>query len=287
MDAVAAAVARYFTGSPQSIGALYTFFLLSLRIAVVLGMSPVLYAMPVPARIRALLVLGLSAAMAVGLAPTQPVAGEPMAFGPLLAAAFSELALGVTLAAGILVAFGAVAVAGNLLDVQIGFGMAQVFDPTNNRSMPLLVSVFNMAAVLTFFLVNGHHALLRGLAFSVEVFPVGRPWAMEVAIGPVLKQVGGLFGLGFALAAPVAFCLLLVEAALGAVSRNLPQINMFALSIPLKIVVGLAALSWWSAGMGGVMDRAYRSIYDTWTDVFIAARAQAPEPAGTPNGVGR
>jgi flagellar biosynthesis protein FliR len=95
----------------------------------------------------------------------------------------------------------------------------------------------------------------------------------------VLRQVGGLFSLGFALAAPVAFCILLLELALGVVSRNLPQMNMFAIGIPIKIVVGLAALSLWFAGMGAVMNRIYATIYQTWDQVFLA-----PGPAAQAGG---
>jgi flagellar biosynthetic protein FliR len=178
------------------------------------------------------------------------------------------MALGATLGLGILLAFGAFTVAGHLLDVQIGFGIAQVFDPVSQRQLPILTSAFNQLAVLVFFLVDGHHALLRGITYSLERFPLGGAWIASEAAGAVLRQVGGLFSLGFALAAPVAFCILLLELALGVVSRNLPQMNMFAIGIPIKIVVGLAALSLWFAGMGAVMNRVYVSIYQTWDQVF-------------------
>lgn len=269
-------------GDKQALVSLYPFFLLSLRIAVVLAMTPVLYAMPIPVRIRALLVLTLSVALAFGLpAPKSFVLLET---GELLQAAFTEIALGATLATGVLLAFAAFSIAGNLLDVQIGFGIAQVFDPVTSRPAPLLVSAFNYVAVLVFFLVDGHHALLRGIAYSLERFPVGAPWPLDSAVGPILKQVGGLFSLGFALAAPVVFCVLLVELALGVVSRNLPQINMFALGIPIKIIVGVAVLSIWFSGMGSAMTRVYAGTYSMWNAMFLVPpdRPQtSPEPSSS------
>lgn len=267
-SSVATTIQSLADGDYQTLGVLYPFFLLSLRIAVVLAMTPVLYAMPIPARIRALLVLALSVVLAFGL-PFAPSL-SPTDTGGLLQAAFTEIALGATLAMGILLAFAAFAVAGGILDIQIGFGIAQVFDPVSSRPSPLLVSAFNYVAVLVFFLVNGHHALLRGIAYSLERFPVGAPWSLNTVIAPVLKQVGGLFSLGFALAAPVIFCVLLVELALGTIARNLPQINMFALGIPVKIIVGVAVLSLWFAGMGGAMSRVYSGIYSTWDAIFLA-----------------
>ena len=245
-------------------------FLISLRLAAVFMMTPLLYAISMPTVVRMLLVLGLSVALSAGL---QPSAIPSSDIGALLLAAAIEISLGMTLALGILLAFGAFAVAGNLLDVQIGFGIAQVFDPVSNRQLPRLTSAFNQVAVLVFFLIDGHHALLRGIAYSLERFPLGMPWSLTAAAAPLLKQVTGLFSLGFALAAPVVFCILLVDLALGVVARNLPQMNMFAMGIPVKIVAGLAALSLWYTGIGGVMNRVSASIYATWDQVFMVSDA--------------
>ncbi len=260
-------VASLLAGDGSALAILSPYFLLSLRIAVVLALTPILYAAPLPASVRVLLVVALSVVLSMGW--PLPDSAAIQGAGPLLQAALTEMALGATLALGILVAFAAFSIAGNLLDVQIGFGIGQVFDPVTNRSIPLLASAFNHIAVLVFFLVDGHHALLRGIAFSLQSFPVGAPWPIASSAGAVFKQVGALFAMGFALAAPVAFCILLTELALGVVARNLPQVNMFALGIPVKIVVGLAALSFWFAGMGASMNHVYGSIYTTWQAIFL------------------
>ena len=247
--------------------------LLALRVAATLLMTPVFYAVPLPASVRMLVIVSISVALAAGL---PVVAGPWMGWDALLFAAMSELALGAVLGLGILLAFGAFAVAGQLLDVQLGFGIAQVVDPVTKRPVPILTSAFGYLAVLMFFLVNGHHALLRGISYSLERFPVGAPWSVAGAAAPILKQTAGLFSLGFALAAPVVFCILLVEFALGVVGRNLPQMNMFTMGIPVKILVGLVALSLWFMGIGGVMTRTYASIAATWDGIFVAA----PAPQG-------
>jgi flagellar biosynthetic protein FliR len=253
-------------------------FLLSLRLGAVLLMTPLLHAVNVPPTARVLLVVGLSAALAMGL-PASSAVPEALARDPgaLFTASMAEVALGATLALGILVAFGAISMAGGLLDTQVGFGMAQVMDPATRRQVPILTSAFNQVGVVVFFLVNGHHALLRGLAYSLERFPLGSGWSVQAASPIVLKQVAGLFALGFALAAPVVVCMLLVDLALGVVARNLPQMNLFVVGLPVKIVVGLAALSLWFGGMGDAMNRIYASIYNTW-DAMLAA---APPASGT------
>lgn len=248
--------------------------LLSARIAALFVMTPVLYAIPVPGIVRALIAIALAMALALPFSGTS--APSPLLPGALLEALARELAIGATLGLGILMAFAGFAVAGRLIDVQVGFGIAQVFDPVSRTQVPILTSVFMLFGVLLFFLVDGHHALLRGIAYSVERFPLGAPWSLDAAAGPVLKQASGLFTLGFALAAPIVLSLLLVDFALAVIARNLPQINMFVLGIPLKIIVGLLALSVWASGLGVVSGRLYGEIYRTWTAVF----AQAPTAQG-------
>jgi flagellar biosynthetic protein FliR len=244
--------------------------LLATRLAALFLMTPVLYAMPLPGTVRLLLVVGLAGALAMPLAGTTlPVQDA----GALVAALVQEVAIGATLGLGILMAFAGFAVAGRLIDVQVGFGIAQVFDPLTRTQVPVLTSVFGLVGVLLFFLANGHHVLLRGVAFSIERFPLGAPWSATAAAGPVLAQAAGLFTLGFALAAPVVLCLLLVELALGVLARNLPQINMLVLGIPVKIVAGLLVLSFWAGSMGEVTLRIHAGIYTTWSNLFAAATA--------------
>ncbi|RYZ11059.1 MAG: type III secretion protein [Comamonadaceae bacterium] len=232
-------------------------------------MTPLLYAMPVPGTARVLIAVGLAAALALPFGAT--AATPPPGAGALLQMLTLEVAVGATLGLGILMAFAGFAVAGRLLDVQIGFGIGQVFDPLTRTQVPVLTSVFTLFGVLLFLLVDGHHALLRGIAFSLERFPLGAPWSVEAAAGPVLRQASALFTLGFALAAPVVLSLLLVEFALGVVARNLPQVNMFVLGIPVKIIAGLLALSVWATGLGTVAGRIYGEISRTWALVFEQA----------------
>lgn len=238
------------------------FLLLSLRMTAIFLMTPVFYALQIPRTVQVLLIFGLAGVLALGMG--QPSAVLPQDEGGLMAAAATELALGATFGLGILVAFGAFAVAGHLLDVQIGFGLAQVFDPVSRRQIPVLNAAFNQVGILVFLLMDGHHALLRGIAFSLEIFPLGKAWEIAAVSDTVLKQMSEVFVLGFSLVAPVITCVLLVEFALGVIARNLPQMNTFVIALPIKIAVALLALSLWSSGMGGVMQRIYLSVTQGW-----------------------
>jgi flagellar biosynthetic protein FliR len=217
----------------------------------------------VPLLVRVLLAVGLAAVIALPLAGGNDAA-VPRDLGALLHALLREAAVGATLGLGILMAFAGFALAGRLVDVQVGFGIAQVFDPTTRARMPVLSSIFALFAAVFFFLVNGHHALLRGIAYSVERFPVGHAGSLAGAAEPIAREAAALFALGFALAAPIVLGLLLVDFALGVVSRNLPQMNMLVLGVPVKIVAGLLALWAWAGTFGAPAGRLYASIYRTW-----------------------
>ncbi len=245
-----------------------TVMLLATRIAAVLLLTPVLYAVTMPATARVLVVIALACIVAMPFANAPSV--DPQDPGALAAAMLREAAIGATLGLGILMAFAGFAVAGRLIDVQVGYGMGQVFDPLTRSRAPVLSAAFGLLAAVFFFIVDGHHALLRGIAYSVERFPVGRGWSGMAAAEPLARQAGALFALGFALAAPIVLGLLLVEFALGVVSRNLPQMNMLVMGIPVKILVGLLALSVWAAGFGAPAGRLYAGIAHTWSAWFAA-----------------
>lgn len=237
--------------------------LLSARIAALLLLTPVLYAATLPVLVRVLFALGLACVIALPFSAGATVSVEDL--GGLFQALLREALVGATLGLGILMAFGGFALAGPLVDVQIGFGIAQVFDPTTSSRVPVLSSVFALFAAVFFFLVDGHHAVLRGIAYSVERFPVGQPWQVATAAEPIAKEAAALFTLGFALASPIVLGLLLVDFALGAISRNLPQMNMLVMGVPVKVLAGLLALSVWASGFAAPAGRLYAEIYRTWT----------------------
>jgi flagellar biosynthetic protein FliR len=245
-----------------------TMLLLSARIAALLLMTPLLYAASLPLLVRVLMAVGIACVIALPFAGTPATALHDV--GGLVQALLRELLVGAILGLGVLMAFAGFAIAGRLVDVQVGFGIAQVFDPLTRTRVPVLSSLFGLFAAVFFFLVNGHHALLRGIAYSVERFPIGQALPLAAAAEPLTREAAALFALGFALAAPVVLGLLLVDFALGVISRNLPQMNMLVMGVPVKIVAGLLSLWAWGSAFGAPAGRLYAGIYRTWT-AWLAA----------------
>lgn len=240
-------------------------YLLSVRLSALFLMSPIFSGMSDFTIVRTLFTIALAMMLAAGL-HLQPSISS-MGIGALIGATVSELFIGAMLAFGMHAAFGAFSVAGKILDIQTGFGLGSVFDPVTRTDAPIFTMALNLLAVAVFFGMDGHHALLRGIAFSAQQIPPGAGFSTAVAEA-MLRQFGLMFSLGVALIAPVMFCLFLVDVGLAVVSRVLPQMNVFFVSMPVKIVAGTTIFALTIGAMGPAMNRIYASIFNYWEQVL-------------------
>jgi flagellar biosynthetic protein FliR len=238
--------------------------LLWLRLGVLFFMTPVFSGFNGPPVVLALLSLALAGLLAAG-APVH--AAVPASLAHFAWAALLEVGLGMLLAFGVHAAFAAFGMAGQLLDLQIGFGTGAIFDPVTRADTPVLGAAMNILAAVLFFAVDAHHAFVRGIAFSVAQIPPGS-MALHFRPEAVLAQFGAMFSLALAMAAPVLFLLVLIEAGLAVISRMLPTMNVYFVGMPLKILVGLGALGVAATTMVPVAARAYATIFRFWDQVL-------------------
>jgi flagellar biosynthetic protein FliR len=135
----------------------------------------------------------------------------------------------------------AVEFCGQLIGMQMGFSMASMFDPAMGQ-MPLM-SIFQLLlAMLLFLSLEVHHIFIRAIVESYSVIPPGN-WHMSGGLIQYLIMVtGDIFVLGIKLAAPVMVALLATSVVLGIMARSFPQMNIFMVSMPLNIGVGLLIL---------------------------------------------
>ena len=239
--------------------------LVSIRIGTVFIMTPVFGSMQMPGRIRVFLVLALSAAI-VSATDTRALQ-VPAQVGDLVRAALGELTLGALLAFGIFAGFAAFLFGGRLLDMQMGLGVASLIDPATRSQAPLLGTLFNMLAVVVFFALDGHHMIIRGMAYSLERFPPGS-FGGQFDITAVIAMFGSMFTFGFALVAPVVFALFLIDVGMAVMSRTMPQVNIFILAVTIKIFVGLVILAISVQATGPLMHRIFAAIFSYWERVL-------------------
>ena len=241
--------------------------LVATRLSALFLLSPLFAAAGIPVMFRVLFVtgLGLVLVLALDIEPAQ----SPRSIGTLVQAMAFELVLGALFAFGVFAAFGAFLFGGRILDFQMGFGVANIIDPATNLQSPLIGTLLSMMAVATFFLLDGHHLIIRGIAFSLERIPPGSaPGA--ISLPAIVAQFGVMFTYGLALVAPAVITLLLLDAGMAIAARTMPQVNMFIVGLPLKIFVGLSVLAVSLNYMAPILKRIFESIFRFWNDVLPA-----------------
>ncbi|MGC4061414.1 MAG: flagellar biosynthetic protein FliR [Aquabacterium sp.] len=214
--------------------------LASVRLTLGLAMTPLFSAFGVPMLARLILTLTLAGLAANVMPASQAHAQLTAAY--LVPAIGNEVALGLLLSVGVHTAFAAFAVAGRLIDAQLGFTLGAVLDPVSKGHAAVMASGLNMLAILLFFLTDAHHLLLSGFFRTFELLPIGRAVAVDGWF-PMAQGAGAMFSMGFVIASPVVIALLLADVVVAVVSRNLPQMNVMFLSIPLKVLLGMAVMA--------------------------------------------
>lgn len=136
--------------------------------------------------------------------------------------------------------FWAVNFAGTIMGYQMALSLSQTYNPMTGASSNALGQILSYAFLLGFLLLDGHHMLLRALAQSFEMIPLGG--GVLAAGGPLLLDwMGDFFHIALRLAAPFLVLLFFTDIALGIFATLIPQANLFTLSLPAKLLVGIAA----------------------------------------------
>jgi flagellar biosynthetic protein FliR len=223
--------------------------LLGLRIAPVFALAPPFTLVPVPALFRVLFGLGISIAL-VGAHPQGTLLANDDLATMFLAGA-RELALGMVIVLAFQIAFGALYVAGRVIDIQAGFGLALLIDPTSQSQTPLTGMLFAYAAAAMFFAMDGHIELLRLFGASIDTIPLGA-WSMPHSIERVTAFMSVTFVMAFGVAGGSILVLFLIDMSIAFLSRTVPQMNVLILGFQVKTIALLLVLPT-SFGIGGVL----------------------------------
>ena len=240
--------------------------LASVRVGAVFLFTPILAVTQAPIRFRVFFVLGLAAILVSSVA-VSPVKA-PIDLAELVYYAIQELVTGGVMAFGLLTAFGAFLLGGRILDFQMGFGVASLIDPATNTQSAMMGVVLNIIAVMAFFMVDGHHMVLRGLAYSFEKIPLG-VGLTEISVDVVVKQFGYMFSFAVMAVAPALFAILMLDVGLAVMARTMPQVNIFFVSMPLKIAVGLMMTALSMQYIWPLMGKVFKSVFSFWDEVLI------------------
>src|SRR5919206_2863550 len=215
------------------------FFLLLARVSPLFILAPLFSSKQVPARARGV----LAVALAVGLTPVVGRHGRiDLDTLPYALLVLKELLVGLAFAYGLSALFAAVQAAGALLDTLIGFSFGSLVDPVTGNQSTVLAQMYALFGAAVFVAIDGDAYVVQGLARTYDAVPLLKSPAIGSLVQGAQAAFSGIFVSAFEIAAPVLVALIITDAALGVVSRVVPQLNVFATGFPAKMIVGLSLI---------------------------------------------
>ena len=213
------------------------FGLMFLRISSCLVLMPIFGSKLVPAPTKALLSLVVVFVLFPVLKSSQVL---PHTWkDDLFLLALREIFVGVLLGFLTRFIFMGVEVAGQILSLTMGLSAVQLINPTFSESSTIMEQFETVLATLLFLALNGHHFLFEALFHSFQLAPIGVLSLSQHALAETNSLVQEVFIIGIKLAGPMIAVTLFLNIALGIVGRAVPQINVFIISFPINILVGL------------------------------------------------
>ena len=131
---------------------------------------------------------------------------------------------------------------GETIDIQMGMSMGRTYDPSSQTSTTVTASLLNILMMLLFFAGNGHYTLLRIFMASGRVVPYGQAGFGPDVYQAILELFISCTVMGIKLCMPILAAELLGQVGMGILMKVIPQINVFAINIELKVIIGLTLL---------------------------------------------
>lgn len=230
-----------------------------IRISGFLLVAPVVGTQLVPARVRIVLAVLITLILAPNLPPMPVVDAVSV---PAFVLVVQQLLIGIAMGFTLLVLLQIYVVAGQLIAMQMGLGFASMMDPINGVSVTVLSQFHLMLVTLLFVSMNGHLAMLEVMADSFYSLPVGAGFMNTNALWGLAGWAGWMFASAILMSLPALASLLIVNFALGIVTRAAPQLNIFAVGFPFMLLLGLCIVWFTLNGYLPLFDKFTRQALD-------------------------
>jgi flagellar biosynthesis protein FliR len=161
----------------------------------------------------------------------------------LMLGLISEILLGIAIGLSIRMVFAGIQLAGQFVGYEMGLSIANVLDPTLEEQNSIISEFQYLLAMLVFFAMNAHHWFIIAVFESYVLIP---PFGFNLSGSMVeyLMTLGGnMFVIAIKLSAPIIVTLLLTSIAFGLIARTVPQMNVFFVAMPLKVVIGFGFIA--------------------------------------------
>ncbi len=202
--------------------------------------APIFQSRNIPPQVKVVLAFGLALVVAPFIVGGIDL--NQFTFGMAVYTLIQEILTGLIMGFMVNLTMYAIQIAGYYFDVQMGFGMVNVLDPTTGAQMPLLGQLNFIMASLIFLAINGHHTVIASFIQSYQVIKPGMFLIKKEAVGVFVMAFTNMFYLGFKIGLPIMGTIFLADVALGIIAKLIPQINVFIVGFPIKIILGLIML---------------------------------------------
>ena len=210
------------------------FVLALVRAAAWLFISPPFNTRMIPVTVKA----GVAAALALGATPHITNPALPNDTGAFIAALLVQALVGFTLGMFTLLLVNALQAAGQFVDLFAGFSLSTIYDPFNSAQAAVFGRFYQLLATTLLFTTNAYLILVSGFFRSFEVVPAGG-LSMTTVSSMLTKNLGEFLVAAIEISGPILACLFLAELTLGLLARAAPNLNVFTLAFPLRVVIAL------------------------------------------------
>ncbi|MFZ5650302.1 MAG: flagellar biosynthetic protein FliR [Bacillota bacterium] len=232
-----------------------TFLLIFARLGAFIVTAPVFGGQYAPGVVKAGIAFVISLILLPNIAPLQhdPAGGL---FG-LALAVFREVGVGLMMGLVCSMVLQVLNILGQLFDLHVGFMMSSIFDPVTGGQVTLTAKFLYLLGIVLFFILDGHHMLLAGVARSFQILPLDSAVFSGSGALVLIKAFARMVTVAVQIAAPLIAVMLIIDVCLGLLGRTAPQMNIFMLGFPIKIGAGILTL----AVMVPLMGMVFQSLY--------------------------
>lgn len=231
------------------------FLMITARVSGIFTFNPIFSRQNVPMRIKVgmTLVMSVVTAAYMGNNLVYTDSGIPA----MVLNLGKELLIGLVLGFFVNLILTVIIYAGEVMDTQIGFGMAKAMDPMTGVQMPLFANLFYYIFILYFFIVGGHLKYIELFVTSYDILPLGYGFNADTINLTyfIVNYMGIVLSLAVKFAAPILAAELITEFVIGVMMKAVPTIQIFVVNIQLKIVVGMIVLLAVAQPMSDFLDR--------------------------------
>lgn len=225
-----------------SIESLIVFILVATRISGMITTAPLFSTFPIPMQLKACLAM-LTAFLIYPFVLQHTDLPIPHNMLSMSLMVFKELCIGVLIGFCAQLIFVGIQIGGQLLSIQMGLAIAEALDPVTKQHVPVVGQFYLFMASLVFIFINGHNWLFTSIYSSYLTIPLGLSFDFSTDLTQkVLIFTSQLFSIAFGIIMPIFIFLFVIDIALAFLSKIMPQMNIFMVSLPLKILLGIALM---------------------------------------------